>query len=261
MLTISIEYPTRHVANIILARPEKHNAFDERMIAELIQALDNCAKDENIRVLLLSAQGKNFSAGADLRWMQKMKQYTEEENFSDAKQLATLLQRLKYFPKPTIAIINGATFGGGIGLIACCDIAIAARSATFCFSEVKLGLIPAVIAPYISQTVPARQMQRYFTTAETFSAEKALAMGLLHEITDTDKLYDFALVLTKKILNNSPAALEKVKQLITLTETATDQAILQQETCKMIAEIRVSKEGQEGLQAFLEKRRPNWISS
>ena len=259
MPTIRIDYPTTQVANLILARPEKHNAFNEEMITALIQTLEKLAQNKEIRVLLVSAEGKNFSAGADIHWMQKMKNYTEAENLSDAEQLAILMQRLKHFPKPTIAVVNGATFGGGIGLIACCDLAIAAHTATFCFSEVKLGLIPAVIAPYIKQVISTRHIQRYFLTAETFSAEKALSMGLLHQICDSDQVYNTALTLTKKMLNNSPAALSKVKQLITLTQNTSDFCSLQQETCQMIAKIRVSVEGQEGLQAFLEKRKPDWM--
>ena len=243
--------------HIILNNPQKHNAFDEPLIQDLLDALKEMDKDTNIRVVFLSAEGPSFSAGADLQWMKKMAIYSEEENFQDAMKLALLMQTLNQLSKPTIALVQGNAFGGALGLIACCDIALSAPHATFCFSEVKLGLIPAVISPYAIAAMGERAARRYFLTAERFSAEEALKTGLIHSIS-TNLLAD-GLILAKKIAQNAPLAIHKIKALSQKISSSLNEEIIQF-TVKAIAEIRVSPEGQEGLSAFLEKRKPSWIA-
>lgn len=247
------------IAHIVLNKPEKHNAFDEHLIAHLLETLDIIEQDNTIRVILLSAEGTSFSAGADLNWMKKMATYSEKENFNDAMQLARLMQKLNYIKKPTIALIQGNAFGGALGLIACCDIALSVPEALFCFSEVKLGLIPAVISPYILRAIGERMARRYFLTAERFSAQQALAMQLIHQISDANHLMSDGVTLAQQIINNSPSALEQIK---TLTHDVSHQIINEkiiEETASAIAKARISPEGQEGLSAFLEKRPPIWL--
>lgn len=246
-----------YIAHIILSNPEKHNAFDEHLIENLLQTLAEIEKDDMIRVVILSAEGSSFSAGADLNWMKKMSASSEEENLNDAMKLAKLMQKLNTLNKPTIALIQGNAFGGALGLIACCDIALAAPHALFCFSEVKLGLIPAVISPYVIAAIGERMARRYFLSAERFSAQAALNMELIHIISG-DLMTD-GLNLAKQMANNSPCALKQIKALtLQITQKPIDEEIIQK-TAKAIANARVSSEGQEGLTAFLEKRSPAWI--
>lgn len=244
-------------AHIILNNPEKHNAFDEQLIQNLLDALKEIDSDSNIRVVFLSAKGPSFSAGADLQWMKKMAVYSKEENFEDAMKLALLMQTLNQLSKPTIALVQGNAFGGAVGLIACCDIALSAPQATFCFSEVKLGLIPAVISPYAIAAMGERAARRYFLTAERFSAEEALNTGLIHSI--SNNLLEDGLVLAKQMAQNGPSAIHKAKILTEKVSRAINDDIIKY-TAEAIAEIRVSPEGQEGLSAFLEKRKPSWIN-
>lgn len=243
-------------AHIILNNPEKHNAFDEQLIDDLLEALKEVEDDNSVRVVLLSAEGPSFSAGADLSWMKKMAAYTEDENFQDAMKLARLMQTLNQLSKPTIALIQGNAFGGALGLIACCDIALSVPQAFFCFSEVKLGLIPAVISPYAIAAMGERAARRYFLTAERFSAEDALKSGLIHAI--SNNLLEDGLSLAKQIAQNGPCAIHKIKILTQKVSSAISEEVIKC-TAQAIAEIRVSSEGQEGLSAFLEKRKPNWI--
>ncbi len=245
-------------AHIVLNNPEKHNAFDEQLIEDLLKTLKQVNNDPHVRVVLLSAIGPSFSAGADLQWMKKMAVYTEEENVEDAMKLARLMQTLNELSKPTIALIQGNAFGGALGLIACCDIAISAPHASFCFSEVKLGLIPAVISPYAIAAMGERAACRYFLTAERFSADEALKTGLIHAI--SNNLLEDGLNLAKQIAQNGPSALNKIKMLTQKVSSSINEDIIR-DTAKAIAEIRVSAEGQEGLSAFLEKRKPNWVSN
>lgn len=247
----------QQVATLTLNRPEVHNAFDDVMIAELLDALAQVERDDSARVLVLRSQGRNFSAGADLGWMRSMAEKNYDENIADAGELAQLMAQLDTLSKPTIAVVQGAAFGGAVGLAACSDIVIAEPGASFCLSEVKIGLIPAVISPYVMRAIGARQSRRYMLTAERFDAEQAQAMGLVHSISsDTDScLEDFLAAFHA----NSPAAVSACKELIAAVEQQPDVHAQQQLTIERIAHIRVSAEGQEGLSAFLEKRRPHWI--
>lgn len=244
-----------------LNRPELHNAFGDLMIAELIQALDALAAMPGLRVLLLGSTGKNFSAGADLNWMRAMAQKDYQQNLTDAGALALLMQKLNSFPLPVIALVQGAAFGGAVGLVACCDMAIATPKASFCLSEVKIGLIPAVISPYVVRAIGERASRRYFTTAERFDAQTALQLGLVSEISDNEEavsLRSKAQPLIDAIIANSPQAVVAAKALVAYVADAPLEADTITETSRRIAAIRVSPEGQEGLTAFLDKRTPAW---
>lgn len=244
-----------------LNRPELHNAFGDLMIAELIQALDALAAMPGLRVLLLESTGKNFSAGADLNWMRAMAQKDYQQNLTDAGALALLMQKLNSFPLPVIALVQGAAFGGAVGLVACCDMAIATPKASFCLSEVKIGLIPAVISPYVVRAIGERASRRYFTTAERFDAQTALQLGLISEIAGSEEHADLrakAQPLIDAIIANSPQAVVAAKALVAYVADAPLEADTIAETSRRIAAIRVSPEGQEGLTAFLDKRTPAW---
>lgn len=244
------------VAELILNRPEKHNAFDEVMISEMIKVLEHFAANSQCQVLVLKANGKNFSAGADLNWMRKQAKMDFEQNLTDANELAKLMSVLDKFPKPTIALVQGAAFGGALGLICCCDIALANERASFCLSEVKLGLIPAVISPYVTRAMGQRAARRYMLTAERFNVEKALELQIVHEV--SDELDNAAAPIIAALLANSPQGMAWVKTLLSkLEDGVIDESTLAY-TSERIASIRVSSEGQEGLNAFFEKRNPDW---
>ena len=246
------------VAWVTLTRPEVHNAFDDTLIAELSAVLGGFASDERVRAVVLGAQGRSFSAGADLNWMQRMAGYSERENLDDALSLAALMRRLYELPKPTLALVQGSTYGGGVGLVACCDIAIAAETANFCFSEVRLGLIPAAIGPYVIAAMGERAVRRYFLTAETFSAREAMRFGLVHDVVPDEALRDIGRRVIKALLRGGPNAQVAAKDLI-LTIAGRSLDDLSEETAKRIARLRVSEEGREGIAAFLEKRKPGWL--
>ncbi|VUD47447.1 Enoyl-CoA-hydratase [Thalassocella blandensis] len=247
------------VAHVILSNPAKHNAFDEHVLLGLKQIFHSLADDSQVRLLVLSAEGKSFSAGADLAWMQKMVNYSAEENQQDAQVLADVMAALYRFPKPTIVRVQGAAYGGALGLIACCDIAFATESATFCLSEVKLGLIPAVISPFVIEAIGARAARRYFQTAEKFSAARAMQLGLISEVYSSESIDDNIADLIRKILANGPTAMAASKQLVAeVADKEIDEDLLEF-TSKRIAEIRVSAEAQEGLTAFFEKRSAEWV--
>ncbi|QQX78957.1 enoyl-CoA hydratase/isomerase family protein [Shewanella sp. KX20019] len=244
------------VAELILDRPGKHNAFDEVMISEMIQVLEYFGHNPQCQVLILKANGKNFSAGADLNWMRKQATMDFQQNLSDANELAKLMSVLDKFPKPTIAKVQGAAFGGALGLICCCDIAIANERASFCLSEVKLGLIPAVISPYVTRAMGQRAARRYMLTAERFKVQKALELQVVHEV--ADDLDAAAEPIITALLANSPQGMAWAKSLLSTLESGViDQATLDH-TSERIARIRVSDEGQEGLNAFFDKRSPDW---
>ncbi|MDO8268097.1 MAG: enoyl-CoA hydratase-related protein [Moraxellaceae bacterium] len=247
----------RGVATLTLNRPEVHNAFDDALIAELNEAIDDFRADPDVRILVLRAEGKSFSAGADLGWMKRMAACTREENLADAQQLERLMHSLYAFPKPTIAVVQGAAFGGAVGLVSCCDIAIASDNASFSLSEAKLGLAPAVISPFVIATIGARQASRYFLTAERFTAARALQMQLLHDVVAADELAATADHLINSLLDNGPVALMACKALIRQVAPASDDD-LRDYTTTLIASLRTSQEGQEGLTAFFEKRAPAW---
>lgn len=239
---------------ITLNRPEVCNAFDEQMIHELTNVIESLNRLSEIRVILLTAEGKHFSAGADLAWMQRVATFTHEQNLADATALAKLMETLYTSPKVTIALVQGATYGGGIGLLACCDIVLADPEAQFCFSEVKIGLIPAVISPYVIRAIGAHQTKRYFLTAEIFNSEKALSLGLIHEIVDASKCFEQGYQLALQILQNGPEALKATKTLVQSVVENRINADTIQKTVEAIATIRTSEEAQRRLNAFLEKR-------
>lgn len=247
---------TAQVAYLTMQRADVHNAFNDQMIAELIDALEEVDQAHHARVLVLAATGKNFSAGADLNWMRSMAQKDFDENLADAEQLSNLMERLDQLSKPTIALVQGAAFGGAVGLAACCDVVIASDTAKFCLSEVKIGLIPAVISPYVMRAIGVRQSRRYMLSAEAFSAHTAQQLGLVHEIAADPRAA--AQPFIEQFCQNSPAAVTAAKRLILDIEQAPVDANTRTITVERIAAIRVSAEGQEGLSAFLEKRSPNW---
>lgn len=256
----SIDITTQNeVATITLNNPEKHNAFDDKLIAEMLAAFTQIDKDETIRAVVLASQGKSFSSGGDLNWMKRMADYSYEENLSDAQALATMLNTLNNLSKPTIARVQGPAFGGAVGLVSCCDMAVASSNATFCLSEVKIGIIPATISPYVIDAIGSRAARRYFLTAERITAEQALRLGLVNEVCEHNELDQYVNNFVNSLLNNSPAAIAASKQLIReVSHTAIDNSLIKH-TSERIAVIRVSTEGQEGLSAFLEKRPPSWI--
>lgn len=246
-------------ATLTLNRPELHNAFDDRLIAELTAALKSLEADPAVRLVLLAASGKSFSAGADLNWMRRMADYSPAENLADSQALAELMATLNHLSKPTIALVQGAAFGGGVGLVACCDMAIATPRASFCLSEVKLGLIPSVISPYVVAAIGERAARRYFLTAERFDAAEALRLGLVHAVVEEEALRGTAARFSAALLENGPAALAAAKELIFHVAHQPLGPELREETARRIAAIRASDEGREGLGAFLEKRKPSWI--
>lgn len=257
MSALTTTLDARGVASLILNRPEVHNAFDDALIEELNTAIDRFRADPHVRILVVRAEGKSFSAGADLAWMKRMAACSEEDNLADAQELERLMHGLHAFPKPTLAIVQGAAFGGAVGLISCCDIAIASDNASFSLSEVKLGLAPAVISPFVIAAIGPRQASRYFLTAERFSASRALEMELLHEVVVPDQLQATADTLIQALLNNGPEAMTASKALIRHVVPSTDDE-LRDYTTSLIARLRTSTEGQEGLSAFFEKRAPAW---
>lgn len=248
------------VGVITLNRPEQHNAFDDALITELTDALREMAGDSRVRVVVLSAAGKSFSAGADVNWMRRMASYSVDENLRDSRALATLMSTLNTLTRPVIARVQGSAFGGGVGLIACCDIAIARTDAMFSLSEVKLGLIPAVISPYVVDAIGSRAARRYFLTAERFSAAEAYRLGLLHDLASgDDELDERVEQVVSAILDNGPAAVTAAKALVRDVGRNPITAQMIDDTARRIADIRASAEGREGLSAFLEKRKPGWV--
>lgn len=250
------------VRRITLNRPQVHNAFDDALIAELTAALQAAGENDDVRAVVLSGEGASFSAGADLNWMRRMAQASEAENREDSRRLARLMRTLQYLPKPTVARVNGAAYGGGVGLIACCDIAIGVDSARFGLTEVKLGLVPAVISPYVMHAIGLRNARRLFLTGELFDAATALQMGLLHQCVTADQL-DEAVEATLKLLSKAgPLAQSEAKQLALRVAGAEEADVeqLDEANAALIARLRVSAEGQEGLAAFLGKRLAGWCT-
>jgi len=247
------------VATLTLNRTEKNNAFDAQMIKDLIEQLSSLAVNPNVRCLVLRANGEHFSAGADLQWMRSMAGQTHRENLDDAEKLAELMSTLDSFPHPSVAVVHGCAFGGALGLICCCDIAISNNDAQLCLSEVKLGLIPATIGPYVCRAIGVRQARRYMLTAERIDAFTAKQLGLLHLVVEPSALDLQTQLLVQSLLANSPKAQTKAKQLCKhCDERAIDEETIRY-TSELIADIRVSSEGQEGLAAYFERRPPNWV--
>lgn len=257
---IELHKNTNGVATVTLNRPKKHNAFNEDIIEQMTCAFQEVEADTSIRLMVLAANGKNFSAGADLEWMKRMANYGFDDNLTDARNLAEMLRTLNFLSKPTIARVQGAVFGGAVGLVSCCDIAVAADTASFCLSEVKIGLIPATISPYVIAAMGQRAARRYFISAERFTAQKALHIGLVSEVSSMDKIDQIVQKLSTQVLNNSPAAVGAAKKLVADVSNQTIDDALIEDTSKRIAKIRTSAEGQEGLSSFLEKRSPSWLN-
>ena len=249
------------IVTVKLNRAEIHNAFDDVIIKELTDTIHALDKDPAIRIIVLAANGKSFSAGADLNWMKRMAGYSWDQNYQDSLQLAGLMQALYECEKTTVAIVQGAAFGGGVGLVACCDIALASEKAIFCLSEVKLGLIPAVISPYVVKAMGERNAKRYFATAERFGAQEAKNINLIHKVIAHDELENAAEDFLQKVLANSPAAMYQAKRLVNFVNQQSIDEDLIRETAQRIADIRASKEGKEGVTAFLEKRPANWFNT
>lgn len=247
-----------HVLFITLNRVSKHNAFDNVLLTTLQEILDHAAKDANVRVIVLKAHGRHFSAGADLAWMQRMVHFSEEENMDDSLVLAKLMYTLYISQKPTIAMVQGAAYGGGAGLVAACDIAIAAHSARFCFSEVKLGLIPAVISPYVIKAIGERAAAGLFMSAEPFDAERARELQLVHHCVAEEELLPYTRNFAEKMAEGAPLAISTAKALVREVANLPINDVLQRRTAALIAKQRVSLEGQKGLLAFLNKETPKW---
>ena len=245
-------------ATVTLNRPDVHNAFDDKLIALLTRELDALDRNPTVGVVVLAAAGKSFCAGADLKWMRRMAEYSEAENQADAEALAALMRTLNRLAKPTVAQVQGAAYGGGVGLICCCDIAIASEAAQFSISEVKLGLIPSVISPYVVAVIGERQARRYALGAETFDAIEAKRIGLVHEVTAVEDLKAAVDAMVEALLANGPAAMAETKdQIAGVANRPVDDRLIAAAAAR-IARIRVSDEGREGVAAFLEKRKPGW---
>ena len=258
-LTLTYTQPHRAVATVTLNRPDVRNAFNETMIAELAATFLELASDDGVRVIVLAATGKAFCAGADLNWMKKMAGYSDVENRADAMALATMLRTIHTCPKPVVARVHGDCYAGGTGLVAACDIAIAAQEAAFCLSETRLGLIPATISPYVIAAMGQRAASRYFLTAERFDAAEAHRIGFVHDVVPTEALDAAITTLSATLVANSPNAMKETKRLIRdVAHRVIDDALVA-DTAERIAMIRTSDEGRNGIRSFLEKRKPKWI--
>ena len=247
------------VATLTLSQPEIRNAFSDVVIAEITAAFAEVGQRDDVRAVVLAAEGPAFCAGANLNWMRAMADYTREENLADAGKLAAMLHTIATCPHPTIARVQGDVDAGGMGLVAACDMAVAVDAAHFCLSEVKIGLIPATIAPYVLRAMGTRAGQRYFLTGERFDAAEALRIGFVHQVVAADDLDSAVDGLLKHLLSAGPAAVRACKRLVDDVAGREINAALVARTVECIADIRASAEGKEGVQAFLNKRKPNWL--
>ncbi len=247
------------VATVTLDRPDLRNAFNETAIAELALAFDQLSGDEQVRAIVLAANGPAFCAGADLNWMKKMAGYSNAENEADAMRLADMLRTIYLCPKPVVAKVQGDCYAGGMGLVAACDIVVAAEGVNFCLSEVKLGLIPATISPYVIKAMGEQASRRYFLTAERFGAREAHRLGLAHEVVVAEELDATVAGIVKALVANSPNAVTRAKALVREVAGAPVSDALLADTARRIAEIRASEQGREGVASFLEKRKPSWL--
>jgi len=247
------------VATLLLNRPDVRNAFNDEVIAEFTQAFGELGGRDDVRCVVLAAAGQAFCAGADLNWMRRMADYSHAENLADAAQLAEMLRVIYECPKPTIARIQGDVYAGGMGLVAACDMAVSVDTANYCLSEVKLGLIPATISPYVIRAMGARAAHRYFLTAERFSALEAHRIGFVHEVVSVDQLDARVAEIAQALVNASPAAVKACKRLVQDVAGRDISAELIAGTVQGIADIRSSEQGREGVQSFLQKRKPSWL--
>ena len=263
MHTLTSNTDKRGVLTLNMNRPEVFNAFDAAMISELTAALNAADEDDKVRIVVITGSGKCFSAGADMNWMRSQVNASQDENERDAMDLATLMRTLNYLSKPTIARINGAAFGGGLGLIAACDITIAVDDALFGLTEARLGLAPAVISPYVFRRIGERHARRYFLTGERFAAQHAQAIGLIQQCVTADELDEAVETVINNLLKGGPLAVATCKQLVFAVAGHDEEAqkSMDEFTTKVIAGMRIMDEGQEGLAAFLEKRKPDWASN
>ena len=260
MANVLVERDERGVATVTLNRPEKHNAFNDQVIGEIQEAFAEVGGDDRVRVVLLAANGKSFCAGADTNWLKASINLSEQENFDDAYEIARMLRVVDTVPKPTVALVQGAVMGGGAGLVAACDMAVAVADAFFAMSEVRLGLIPAAVSPYVVAAMGVREARRYFLTAERFSAAEALRIGFVHEVVaDRAALESARDRIVGQLLGCSPGAIAASKDLIrAVTRDHVDEEMMK-DTAQRIGRQRTSIEGQEGLASFFEKRAPNWV--
>ena len=248
------------VATVTLNRAEVRNAFNESTIAEISTVFRDLDTDDSIRAIVLAANGPAFCAGADLNWMKKMADYTHEENLADAAQLAEMLRTIYTCSKPVVAKVQGDCYAGGMGLVAACDITVSVDTANFCLSEVKLGLIPATISPYVIKAMGESAARRYFITAERFSAAEAHRTGFVHELVSADGLDAKVAEIVKALVSNSPNAVKQAKSLVQNVASRELTPVLIAATVEGIAQIRASDEGREGVRSFLEKRKPGWLN-
>lgn len=246
------------IATITLNRIEKRNAMDGHLIQQFLAALETIANDKKTGVVLLRANGEHFCAGADIGWMQQIAQASDAENLQDALLLARLLHRIYTFPKPVIVLVKGGTFGGGLGLVAACDIAIAATNASFAFSEVKIGIVPSVVSPYVIAAMGERAARYYFLTASRFGAHEAHRMSFIHQVVEPEALDSAGITLANEILQHSKSAVSEAKRLIAHVARQTIDEELIQYTAMHLADMRTKHDAKEGLRAFLEKRMPSW---
>ncbi|MGB0682998.1 MAG: enoyl-CoA hydratase-related protein [Magnetovibrionaceae bacterium] len=246
------------IARVILNRPDKHNCFDEALIRDLTKTFDKLAKDDGVRVIKLESIGKSFSAGGDIDMMRRMGALSEKENLKDARKLAGVMSAIYQNPKPVMALVQGPAIGGGVGLAACCDIVLASERAFFQLSEVRLGLVPGVISPYVIRAIGARQARRYFLTAERISAARALELGLVHDVVAETELNAKAAEIAAELLKGAPGAVSEAKSLVHYAAQPLTREILEG-SARAIAKARSSAEGQEGVKAFLDKRPAAWI--
>ena len=247
------------VATITLDRPEVRNAFNDELIARLTLAFHELGTRDDVRCIVLAGNGPAFCAGADLNWMKRMATFTRDENIEDASKLARMLELIYHCPKPTVARVHGDTYAGGTGLVAACDMAVAVDTAQFCLSEVRLGLIPATISPYVIRAMGARAAHRWFLTAERFDATEAHRIGFVHEVVKADELDARLVQIVQAIVNAGPEAVKACKKLLHDVAGREISAGLVRRTVEGIADIRASDEGREGVQSFLGKRKPNWL--
>jgi methylglutaconyl-CoA hydratase len=263
MQTLISKLDDRGVLTLCMNRPQVHNAFDAAMIRELTTALSEADRNDAVRVVVITGTGSCFSAGADMNWMRSLVEASLEENERDALQLAKLMRSLNYLSKPSIARINGAAFGGGLGLIAACDITIAVDNARFGLTEARLGLAPAVISPYVIRRMGESNARRYFLSGERFDSHKAQDTGLVQQVVAATQLDEAVVDMVSQLLKGGPLAVAHCKQLVfeIAGHSAASQKTLDEYTAKLIARLRVSAEGQEGLAAFLEKRKANWVEN
>lgn len=248
------------VATVTLNRPDVRNAFNETTIAEISEVFRALGQNPDIRAIVLAANGPAFCAGADLNWMKKMAAYTYEENRTDAAQLADMLRTIYACPKPVVAKVQGDCYAGGMGLVAACDMAVSGENVNFCLSEVKLGLIPATISPYVIKAMGESAARRYFLTAERFSAQEALRIGFVQQVVAPDALDAACADIVKALVTNSPNAVKEAKRLVQDVAGRALSEELIADTAQRIADIRSSEEGKEGVKSFLEKRKPAWLS-